>query len=102
LVIDGKSIDRENAIANLEQNIRWIEDHEQHQFPGWGNVVVAMRDAVELLKEQKDTIPIQTVAEYLAQYAAPPVRSPLAVYGGLVKEWERFFEGLKKREKQDD
>ena len=52
-MIDGKSIDRENAVANLEQNIRWIEDNEHHQFPGWGNVVVAMRDAVELLKEQE-------------------------------------------------
>ncbi len=51
-MVDGKSIDRENAITNLEQNIRWIEDNEHHQFPGWGNVVVAMRDAVELLKEQ--------------------------------------------------
>ena len=46
-------IDRKNALANLEQNIRWIEDNEHHQFPGWGNVVVAMRDAVELLKEQE-------------------------------------------------
>ncbi len=58
--------------------------------------------AEELLKKQEDMIPIHTVAEYLAQYTAPPVRSPLAVYGDLVKAWERFFEGLKKREKQDD
>ena len=55
-MIDGKSIDRESAIANLEQNIRWIEDNEHHQFPGWGNVVVAMRDAVELLKEQPEIV----------------------------------------------
>ena len=61
-----------------------------------------LRDAIAFLKEQEDMIPISTVAEYIAQYAAPPVRSPLAVYGDLVKAWERFFEGLKKREKQDD
>lgn len=45
-------IDRENVIENLEQNIRWIEEIECHQFPGWGNVTMAMRDAAELLKEQ--------------------------------------------------
>ena len=53
-------------------------------------------------KKQEDMIPISTVAEYLAQYAAPPVRSPLAVYGDLVKAWERFFEGLKKSVKESD
>ena len=58
--------------------------------------------AEELLKKQEDMIPISTVAEYLAQYAAPPVRSPLAVYGDLVKAWERFFEGLKKSVKESD
>lgn len=46
-------IDRENAIENLEQNIRWIEEIECHKFPGWLNVTMAMRDALELLKEQK-------------------------------------------------
>lgn len=49
----GLSIDRENTISNLETNIRWIEDMECHQFPGWGNVAMAMRDALELLKEQE-------------------------------------------------
>ena len=52
-------IDRDNVIGNLEQNIRWIEEIECHQFPGWGNVTMAMRDAVELLKEQ-EPIPVQT------------------------------------------
>lgn len=46
-------IDRKNTIENLEQNIRWIEEIECHQFPGWGNVTMAMRDAAELLKEQE-------------------------------------------------
>ena len=59
-------------------------------------------DAIALLKEQEDMIPIQTVAEYLAQYTAPPVRSPLAVYGDLVKAWERFLDGLRKRENKND
>lgn len=49
-------IDRENVIEKLEQNIRWIEEIECHQFPGWGNVTMAMRDAVELLKEQKQAL----------------------------------------------
>lgn len=45
-------IDRENVIENLEQNISWIEEIECHQFPGWGNVTMAMMDAVELLKDR--------------------------------------------------
>lgn len=48
-----RMIDRKNTIENLEQNIRWIEEIECHQFPGWGNVTMAMRDAAELLKEQE-------------------------------------------------
>jgi len=47
-------IDLENTISNLETNIRWIEDIPSHQFPGWGNVTMSMRDALELLKEQDD------------------------------------------------
>lgn len=45
-------IDRDITISNLDTNIRWIEDNQSHQFPGWGNVTMAMRDAMELLKEQ--------------------------------------------------
>ena len=45
-------MDIQTVIDNLEQNIRWIEDFPVHQFPGWGNVTMAMRDAVELLKEK--------------------------------------------------
>ena len=59
-------------------------------------------DILALLKEQKDMIQIQTVAEYIAQYTAPPVRSPLAVYGDLVKAWERFLDGLRKSENKND
>ena len=50
-------IDRKTTISNLETNIRWIEDTPYHQFPGWGNVTMSMRDAVELLKEQEPVRP---------------------------------------------
>lgn len=49
-------IDRENVISNLEMNIRWISDHPAHQFPGWGNAVAAMTDALELLKEEESIV----------------------------------------------
>ena len=86
-MVDGKSIDRENAITNLEQNIRWIEDNEHHQFPGWGNVVVAMRDAVELLKEQ------EAVTEYVMDdYYQPTCKAcgfrPYVMYIPTL-EWMR-------------
>ena len=49
-------IDRKITISNLETNIRWIEDIQCHQFPGWGNVTMSMRDALELLEEQQKLI----------------------------------------------
>ena len=45
--------DRENTISSLETQIHWIEDIECHQFPGWLNTVLAMRDALELLKNKE-------------------------------------------------
>ena len=48
-------MDRENVISNLEQQIRWIEEIECHQFPGWLNVTNAMRDAIALLKEHESS-----------------------------------------------
>ena len=45
-----------DVVSNLELNIRWICDNPAHQFPGYGNVEMAMRDALELLKEQQARI----------------------------------------------
>lgn len=39
-----------DEIRNLEAQIRWIEDIECHQFPGWVNTTTAMKDAAETLK----------------------------------------------------
>ena len=49
-------MDKEKVINNLEQNIRWICDNPAHQSPGWSNVEMAMRDALELLKQQEEKI----------------------------------------------
>ena len=43
----------DSIISDLETQIRWIEDIECHQFPGWMNTTYAMRYAVALLKEQE-------------------------------------------------
>ena len=45
------------TISNLETQIRWIEDIECHQFPGWMNATMAMRDAVALLKGKEPVKP---------------------------------------------
>ena len=88
-------VDRENTISNLETNIRWIESIECHQFPGWGNVTMAMRDALELLKEQDNMIPIKPVADFLAGYAVPPVlhmlKSKIPENSDLVASWAGFL-----------
>lgn len=50
-------IDREKTIDNLEQQIRWIRDIECHKFAGWLHAVMAMEDAIRLLKEQEPVEP---------------------------------------------
>lgn len=44
---------RENVIRDLDLQIAWIRDNDFHKFPGWGHAVLAMRDALELLKAQE-------------------------------------------------
>ena len=50
-------IDRGTVIDDLETQIRWIEDFENHKFPGWYNVVTVMRDAMELLQSNEQPEP---------------------------------------------
>jgi len=45
--------DRERVISDLQEQIDWIRDNEFHKFPGWGHTVLAMKDAIELMKEQE-------------------------------------------------
>lgn len=44
---------RETVIDDLEEQIAWIRDNDFHKFPGWGHAVLAMRDALALLKAQE-------------------------------------------------
>ena len=44
---------REKVISDLEEQLAWIRDNDFHKFPGWGHTVLAMRDALELLKAQE-------------------------------------------------
>ena len=47
-------MDREKVISDLQEQIDWIRDNEFHKFPGWGHAVLAMKDAIALLKEQEE------------------------------------------------
>ena len=47
-------MDREKVIADIEEQIAWIRDNDFHKFPGWGHTVLAMKDALALLKEQEE------------------------------------------------
>ena len=49
--------EREKVISDLEVQIAWIRDNDFHKFPGWGHSVLAMRDALELLKAQEPIKP---------------------------------------------
>ena len=69
--------DREKVIADIEEQIAWIRDNDFHKFPGWGYEVLAMEDALALLKEQehKDRM-----------------------YHALEDDWKRLKELLKEQE----
>ena len=62
--------DREKVIADIEEQITWIRDNDFHKFPGWGHAVLAMQDALVLLKEQepKPVSQIRTIAERMFGY----------------------------------
>ena len=49
--------DREKVISDLQEQIDWIRDNEFHKFPGWGHTVLAMKDALALLKEMEAVEP---------------------------------------------
>lgn len=51
-------IDRDATVENLKKCIRFVSDHTAPTptFYGWSNVEMAMRDALELLKEQEAEI----------------------------------------------
>ena len=53
----GEIVDREKVIADIEEQITWIRDNDFHKFPGWGHAVLAMQDAIALLKEQEAVEP---------------------------------------------
>ena len=55
-----RMVDRLKVISDLEEQIAWIRDNDFHKFPGWGHAVLAMRDALALLKEQEPVEPIPT------------------------------------------
>ena len=49
--------DREKVIADIEEQIAWIRDNDFHKFHGWGHAVLAMKDAIDMLKEQEPVEP---------------------------------------------
>ena len=48
--------DVEKVISDLEEQITWIRDNDFHKFPGWGHAVLAMRDAIAMLKAQEPRV----------------------------------------------
>ena len=36
-------------------------------------------------------VPLEPLCNFLAAYAAPPVRSPLAIYGSIEEAWKAFL-----------
>ena len=57
---------REKVVDDLEEQIAWIRDNDFHKFPGWGHAVLAMRDAIALLKAQEPRV--MTLEELIGIY----------------------------------
>lgn len=76
-------MEREKVIDDLEEQIAWIRDNDFHKFPGWGHAVLAMRDALALLKAQE---PDET--RLVRHYSRPNVYADLWLHcekcGGVV------------------
>lgn len=51
----------DNTIRNLELSVNWI-DSPDHHFPGYGNVIATINNAISVLTEQKKLISMQTNA----------------------------------------
>ena len=45
-------------------------------------------------------VPLEPLCKFLAGYAVPPIRSPLATYGNLEEAWKAYL--LKWMEKMDN
>lgn len=57
--------DINKTIKDLDEQIAWIQDNDFHKFPGWGHAVLAMKDALKLLKDQQPKKPHYSVLRYL-------------------------------------
>lgn len=59
-----------------------------------------VRDAMKDIESAPavEAVPLEPLCEWLAGYAAPPVRSPLAVHGDLKTAWKSFVRELMEEE----
>ena len=57
--------DLNKTIKDLDEQIAWIQDNDFHKFPGWGHAVLAMKDALELLKGQEKLVNVDKLREKL-------------------------------------
>ena len=65
--------EREKVVDDLEEQIAWIRDNDFHKFPGWGHAVLAMRDAIVLLKAQEPRLVTESDFNGADEYGYIPV-----------------------------
>lgn len=68
--------DINKTIKDLDEQIVWIQDNDFHKFPGWGHAVLAMKDALKLLKEQQPMKPHYTTLRYIVEGKEVSVKHP--------------------------
>ena len=77
---------REKVIDDLEEQIVWIRDNDFHKFPGWGHAVLAMHDAIALLKAQEPLNPVPS-DRYVRTELVTFDYKCVVCNAGLVRHW---------------
>ena len=88
-------IDKEKVIKGLETHIKPNSKCVGCPYPNNGLCGDQLyHDALILLKEQEDMIPIHSVADWLASYAVPPSKTRLD-HAEMVATWMTFLKQFK-------
>ena len=91
--------DREKVIKGLEEISDYFfsvyhHSKDREEINKAKDRCDAVEDALALLKEQEDMVPIHAVADWLAWYAVPPNNANLS-HDKMTAAWVKFLEQFK-------
>lgn len=78
-------IRREDAIRSIQK----VVVSPRGGYMTKAKIVAAIQN--DTITPPVEAVPLHALCKYLADYAAPPIRSPLATFGSLEEAWRFFF-----------